>query len=145
MGDPASPRLRDGRLTAGDLAALPHAAVRLPGPASDAAATALAQRGIRPNVVLATPGWLELPFLVAGTDMVAAVPERLARRLAAGAGVIAVQPQFGPVEPAEAAWWHPLHATRPGLTWLRGLVAEVAASLATAPGLPGQRQPANVT
>jgi DNA-binding transcriptional LysR family regulator len=145
VGDPANPRLRDGRLTAGDLAALPHAAVRLPGPACDAAATALAQRGIRPNVVLATPGWLELPFLVAGTDMVAAVPERLARRLAAGAGVIVAEPPFGPVELAEAAWWHPLHATDPGLTWLRGLVAEVAASLATVPGLPGQRQPGNVT
>jgi DNA-binding transcriptional LysR family regulator len=144
VGDPANPRLRDGRLTAGDLAALPHAAVRIPGPACDAAA-ALLQRGIRPNVVLATASWLELPFLVAGTDMVAAVPERLARRLAAGAGVIVAEPPFGPVELVEAAWWHPLHATDPGLTWLRGLVAEVAASLATVPGLPGQRQPGNVT
>jgi DNA-binding transcriptional LysR family regulator len=96
-------------------------------------------------VVLATPGWLELPFLVAGTDMVTAVPERLARRLAAGAGVIVAEPPFGPVELAEAAWWHPLHATDLGLTWLRGLVAEVAASLATIPGLPGQRQPGSVT
>jgi DNA-binding transcriptional LysR family regulator len=145
VGDPANPRLSDGRLTAGDLAALPHAAVRLPGPACDAAATALLHRGIRPNVVLATPGWLELPFLVAGTDMVAAVPERLARRLAAGAGVIVAEPPFGPVELAEAAWWHPLHVTDPGLTCLRGLVAEVAASLATVPGLSGQRQPGNVT
>jgi DNA-binding transcriptional LysR family regulator len=144
VADPANPRLHGGRLTAGDLAALPHAAVRIPGPAPDPAAAALLQHGIRPNVVLATRGWLELPFLVAGTDMVAAVPERLARRLAAGAGVTVAEPPFGPVELAEAAWWHPLHATDPGLTWLRGLVAEVAASLAM-PGLRGQQQPGNLT
>lgn len=145
VGDPANPRLRDGRLTADDLAALPHAAVRPPGPAPDGAAAALLQQGIRPHVVLTTPGWLELPFLVAGTDMVAAVPERLACRLAAGAGVIVAEPSFGPVELAEAAWWHPLHATDPGLTWLRGVVGEVAASLTTVPGLPGHWQPGSAT
>jgi DNA-binding transcriptional LysR family regulator len=143
VADPGNPRLRDGRLTADDLAALPHAAVRLSDPASDAAAATLLRRGIRPNVAVITAGWLPLPFLIAGTDMVAALPERLALRLAAAAGVIIVEPPLGPMELVEAAWWHPLHATDLGLTWLRGLVAEVAASLAVAPALPGQRQPGN--
>jgi DNA-binding transcriptional LysR family regulator len=143
VADPGNPRLRDGRLTADDLGALPHAAVRLPDPGSDAAASALLRRGIRPNVAVITAGWLPLPFLIAGTDMVAALPERLALRLSAAAGVIIVEPPFSPMELVEAAWWHPLHATDLGLTWLRGLVSEVAASLAVAPALPGQRQPGN--
>jgi DNA-binding transcriptional LysR family regulator len=145
VADPGNPRLRDGRLTADDLAALPHASVRLPDPASDAAAAALLRRGIRPDVAVITAGWLPLPFLIAGTDMVAAVPGRLALRLSAAAGVVIVEHPFSPVELVEAAWWHPLHATDPGLTWLRGLVTEVAAPLALLPALPGQRQPGEGT
>ncbi|HET9078934.1 MAG TPA: LysR family transcriptional regulator [Trebonia sp.] len=141
LADPANPRLRDGRLTVEDLAALPHAAARFPDPWSDPAALVLLRRGIRPNVVLTTGGWLPLPFLIAGTDLVAAVPERLARRVSGAAGVAVAEVPLGVIELVEAAWWHPLHATDPGLTWLRGIVAEVTASLATVPALPGQRQP----
>jgi DNA-binding transcriptional LysR family regulator len=146
VADPANPRLRDGadgghRLTAEDLAALPHAAARFPDPGCDPVATALLERGISPTVVLVTAGWLPLPFLVAGTDMVAAVPERLARRVSAAAGVTVVEPPFGPVELTEAAWWHPMHASDPALTWLRGILREVAASLGPAPALPRQRPP----
>jgi DNA-binding transcriptional LysR family regulator len=144
VADPANPRLRDGRLTTEDLAALPHAAIRLTDDASDPTANALLRRGLRPNVVIITTGWLPLPFLVAGTDVVAAMPERLARQVCEAAGVIIVEPPFGTVELVEAACWHPLHATDPGLRWLRGLVAEVAASLAPVPSLPGQRRPGEV-
>jgi DNA-binding transcriptional LysR family regulator len=149
VADPANPRLRAGadgawRLTAADLAALPHAAARLPDPGSDPAGMALLRRGITPNVVLITGGWLPLPFLIVGTDLVAAVPERLARRTGAAAGVTIVEPPFGTVELVEAAWWHPLHATDPALTWLRGIVADVAASLPPVLSLPGQRQPGDV-
>ena len=144
LADPANPRLREGRLTAEDLAALPHAAARFSGPGSDPATMALLGRGITPDVVLTTAGWLPLPFLIAGTDLVAAVPERLARRTGAAAGVTIVDPPFGVVELVEAAWWHPLHATDPALTWLRGVVAEIAASLPPVLSLPGQRQPGDV-
>ena len=150
VADPANPRLRastDGawRLTVADLAALPHAAARFPDPGSDPTGMALLQRGITPNVVLTTSGWLPLPFLIVGTDLVAAVPERLARRTAAATGVTIVEPPFGTVELVEAAWWHPLHATDLALTWLRGIVADVAASLPPVLSLTGQRQPGDVT
>src|ERR1700730_6764289 len=146
VADPANPRLRasaDGgwRLTAEDLAALPHAAARFPDPGSDPAAMALLRRGITPNVVLITAGWLPLPFLVEGTDLVAAVPERLARRMGASAGVTIVEPPFGIIELIEAAWWHPLYATDPALTRPRGIVSEIAASLPPVLSLPGQRRP----
>jgi DNA-binding transcriptional LysR family regulator len=145
VADPANPWLRDGRLTAEDLAALPHAVARFPDPGSDPAAMALLQRGITPNVVLTTGGWLPLPFLVAGSDLVAAIPERLARRIGAAAGVTTIEPPFGMIELVEAAWWHPLHATDLALTWLRGIVTEVAASLPPVLSLPGQREPGDTT
>jgi DNA-binding transcriptional LysR family regulator len=128
LADRANTRLRQGRLTAADLAALPHAAARLsdtdPGPAS----TALHRLGITPNVVLTTTGWLPLPFLLAGTDLVAAVPERLARRVAAAAGVTIIEPPFGTIELTETAWWHPMRAADPALTWLRTILRQTAGS-----------------
>jgi DNA-binding transcriptional LysR family regulator len=150
VADPGNPRLRasaDGacHLSAEDLAALPHAAARFPDPGSDPALMALLRRGITPNVILTTGGWLPLPFLVAGTDLVAAIPERLARRTGAAAGVTLVEPPFGMIELVEAAWWHPLHATDLALTWLRGVVAEVAAELPPALSLPGQRRSQDAT
>ncbi len=132
VADPANPRLRDGRLTAADLAALPHAAARLPQAALVSAA--LKQIGVTPQVVATTGGWLPLPFLVAGTDLVAAAPERLARRVSRAAGVTLVEPPFGIIELVEAAWWHPLHAADPALSWLRGIIVGSAGSLARGRG-----------
>ncbi len=125
VADPANPRLRPGRdggwrLTGADLAALPHAASRLPQ--SSLAEAALGALGVSPRVVATTAGWLGLPFLVAGTDLVAAVPERLARRVSDAAGVAVIEPPFGTVDLVEAAWWHPAHATDPALSWLRGIL-----------------------
>jgi DNA-binding transcriptional LysR family regulator len=139
VADPANPRLADGRLTAEDLAALPHATARFADHGADPVVMALLLHGISPNVTLTTAGWLPLPFLVAGTDLVAAVPERLARRVTSAAGVTVTDPPFGTIEFVEAAWWHPMHRTDPALTWLRAVVREVAASLSPSPVLPCAR------
>ncbi|HXT93158.1 MAG TPA: LysR family transcriptional regulator [Trebonia sp.] len=128
VADPANPRLRHGRLTAADLAASPHAMARLPQ--ADAITRALAGFGVTPRVVATTGGWLPLPFLIAGTDLVAGVPERLARRVSGAAGVSVVESPFGTIELVEAAWWHPMCSTDPALTWLRGIISDLAGSLA---------------
>jgi DNA-binding transcriptional LysR family regulator len=144
VADPANPRLRDGRdrLTAEDLAALPHATARLPQ--ADLVRRALAGLGVTPNVVVTTGGWLPLAFLVAGTDFVATVPERLARRVSSAAGVTVIEPPFGTIELVEAAWWHPMHFTDPALTWLRTIVKEGSRALSrgsrvSAPARPARR------
>jgi DNA-binding transcriptional LysR family regulator len=131
VADPANPALRDGALTVERLAALPHAVARLPQ--AELASAALERLGVTPSVTVTTGGWLPLPFLVAGTDLVAVVPERLARRVCRAAQVTVVEPPFGPVELAEAAWWHPLRATDPALGWLRATLREVASACAAPP------------
>ena len=132
VADPANPRLRDGTLTAADLQALPHAAARLPHPCADPAAAALDRLGITPTIVITTGGWLPLPFLIAGTDLVAAIPERLARRVAGPAGVTIAaitEPPLDAIELVEAAWWHPMRATDPALTWLRTTLHAITTEL----------------
>ena len=125
VADPANPRLRDGTLTIGDLRALPHAAARLPQ--ADLATAALERAGVTPNVVITASSWTPLPFLISGTDLVAAIPERIARRLARAAGITITEPPFETTELIEAAWWHPMRATDPALTWLRTILHEVTA------------------
>jgi DNA-binding transcriptional LysR family regulator len=136
VADPANPRLHDGTLTPEDLEALPHAAARLPHLGADPATAALTRLGLSPTVVVTTGGWLPLAFLVAGTDLVAAIPQRLARRVCAAAGVIAVtidDPVLSAIEIVEAAWWHPMRATDPALTWLRSTLHEIGAQLDSGP------------
>lgn len=130
VADPANPWLCDGQLTADALAGLPHAVARLPQ--ADLAARAMEGLGVIPRVVATAAGWLPLPFMVTGTEMVAAVPERLARLLSEAAGVAVFDPPFGNIELAEVAWWHPMHATDPALTWLRGLLTEATSRVAGA-------------
>lgn len=128
--DPANSRLRDGGLSLADLAVMPHAAVRYPRAELDPVGSALERIGITPDIAVTTAGWLPLPFVVAGTDMVAAVPERLARRVAQAAGVKVTEGPFGRIEMAEAAWWHPSRATDPALAWLRAVLGEITESFA---------------
>jgi DNA-binding transcriptional LysR family regulator len=133
IADPANPRLRDGWLSLADLGELPHAAATFGHAMLNPAERALEELGVRRNVQVSTVGWLSLPFVVAGTDLVAVVPERLARRVAAAAGVVVAEPPFGRVELVEAAWWHPMRAADPALAWLRSILVQASQSL---PGSP---------
>jgi len=74
-------------------------------------------------------GWLPLPFVVKGTELVALMPERLALRTAPLAGVLIVQPPFADIPLPEALWWHPSRDHDPGHRWLRAVVTQVAESL----------------
>jgi len=129
--DPANPRLTRGELTLDDIAELPLAVATFGQPSGflSAAERILEALGVPWHVQVTTVGWLTLPFVVAGTDLVAIVPERLARRVAATAGVTVREPPFGPAELIEAAWWHPTRSGDPALRWLRSIVAEVASRL----------------
>ncbi len=127
--DPANRALRDGRLTLDDLAALPHAA-RYYGPTHVTPTDrVMDELSIRRRVQVVTVGFLPLPFLVAGTDLVTIIPERLARRVAVPLGLTVVEPPFGRVELIETLWWHPDRATTPEHAWLRRTLTEAAASL----------------
>ena len=126
--DPANPRLRDGRLSLEDLQALPHATAQLPHAEIDSVRHVLDGLSLTRNVVMMTAGWLPLPFLVAGTDMVAIIPERLARQVSSAAGVTVTEPPFGRIEMAEGAWWNPMRTTDPALSWLRTILNRTTVS-----------------
>nr|WP_240895417.1 LysR family transcriptional regulator [Kineococcus siccus] len=70
-----------------------------------------------------------LPFSIAGTDLLALVPDRLVSRAADLALVHRVRVPLPVVRLHEAAWWHPQRTDDPGHRWFRGLVRRAAAQL----------------
>ena len=128
--DPGNPWLADGALSLASFGALPQAVATFgQREMLNQAEQSLVTLGLPRHVQVTTEGWLPLPFVVAGTDLVAVVPERRARRVAGTAGARIVEPPFGTIELIEAVWWHPTRGGDHALRWLRSIVAEVAARL----------------
>ena len=108
-------------------AALPHALFSASGGDGAPAAldAVLLRHGLRRRIAAVLPHVTALPFAIAGTDLVAAAAERVARRLAAPAG-IAMLPLPADVPPFDID----LLYTRRGsaseaVRWLLALITEV--------------------
>jgi DNA-binding transcriptional LysR family regulator len=69
---------RAARLRLKDFLALDHAVVRAEGRSQEILERFLEGRRIRRNVVLVTPHFLSIPFIIARSDLVAAIPEKVA-------------------------------------------------------------------
>ncbi|MFF1257402.1 LysR family transcriptional regulator [Streptomyces sp. NPDC058321] len=130
--DPANPRLIDGRLTLRDLAEMPHAAcvIRKSVTPTDRQLETL---GITPRVQVSTPGFSVLPGLVSGTDLVALVPERFARRHEDPLHCAIVPTPFPDVPLVEAMHWHHNRHADPAHLWLRDAVRRVGTALGEIP------------
>ena len=121
-------------------AARPHALFSAVG--GDGAPAALdailLRQGLRRRVVATLPHVMALPFVIAGTDLVAALAERVAHRLAAPAG-IKVLPLPCEVSPFAIDLLHTRRATTTdAVRWLLGLITEIGGQIdqATSSGEP---------
>lgn len=86
----------------------------------------LKRYGITRRVAVLTYSFVTLPALLVGTDRVATVHERIARRLV-GAWPLEIRPTPMKIDPMEQAMqWHKFRTNDPGLSWLRGLMVEAA-------------------
>lgn len=123
---------RGGALAQGDLSferyvAAEHVVMQPGGGRVDAFEGWFLKRyGISRRVAVLTYSFITLPALLVGTDRVATVHERVARRLV-GAWPLEIRPtpiKFDPME--QAMQWHKFRTNDPGLSWVRGLLAEAA-------------------
>src|SRR6185437_13324045 len=67
-----------------------------------------------------------LPFLLRGTDLVALVQERLARRLAAATNIRLLEPPVPIPTLVVTMFWSPVNNADPAHTWFRSTLADVA-------------------
>lgn len=79
------------------------------------------------RVAATAGGFVTMPFMLAGTEMVALLPERLALRVADAADIRLLEPEV-PLQPLrQSAFWHARRDRDPGHVWLREQLAAVAA------------------
>ncbi|WP_369009043.1 hypothetical protein [Streptomyces sp. RP5T] len=89
--------------------------------------------GIEPHVEIVTENFLAIPHLVAGTDRIGLIPERVAIPTLSGQAIAIVQPAFEIGHLVESLWWHPLHEREPAHIWLRRMAARAAQTLESRP------------
>ncbi|WP_300680928.1 LysR family transcriptional regulator [Nocardioides sp.] len=126
------PRLEDGALSTEALQEMPHAVAEFTAAGSTRRPleVALEQAGVTDrNVLVRVRSLLTLPFAVAGTNMCAFVPSRLARRCADVLDLVVATTPLAPVEITEAAHWHPRRESDPAVIWLRQLLYDVAVTV----------------
>jgi DNA-binding transcriptional LysR family regulator len=119
--------LADGELTFERYVAADHVAMQPAGGRADAFEGWFLKRyGITRRVSVTTYSFITLPALLAGTDRIATVHERVARRLV-GAWPLEIRPTPIPIDAMEQSMqWHKFRTNDPGLTWLRNLLVEAA-------------------
>ena len=127
--DPATAGLKDAALTLDDLSRLPHAAPTFAPGSHTPVDRVLDELGVTPRVRVTVFGWLSVPFVLAGTEMVAIMPERMARLAVRSAPLAILEPPFGLVELVEAAYWHPSRTDDPAVRWLLRTMKEAAREL----------------
>jgi DNA-binding transcriptional LysR family regulator len=92
--------------------------------------------GVQVHVAMVVESFVALPFVVAGTGLIAVIPHRLADCAARLCGVRVLPCPWDALPLQEALWWHPMHESDPEHVWLRSLVTE-AASRMRASAAPG--------
>ena len=112
-----------------DYVRLPHVLTSLREDERGVVDDALAKLGFRRTVVLTTPRFLAVPFLVARAPVVVTMPARLARFFAAALG-LSTSP--APVELPEvpvSLLWHASYDEDPAHVWLRRTIVRLAAEV----------------
>ena len=131
IADRRHPRLVGGRLTLADLAELPHAVAAFGPGILTPVDRVFGEAGIDRRIMLQVAGFLPLAFVIEGTEMVAVVPEKLARVHTRDDGpIMIVEPPFGEVLLAEGYWYARDRLSDPAHRWLFARLDELAGELA---------------
>jgi DNA-binding transcriptional LysR family regulator len=118
-----SPLLQQPRLSLEDLTTVPHAVGYFGEGVSTPADKLFESRGMQRHVAAVVAGFLSLPLLVEGTDLVALVPRMLASRAQRGAGIAVLEfEEDAEASLVEAMYWHPSQTEDPASVWLRSVV-----------------------
>jgi len=115
---------RPGTLTLDDYCARPHTMVSFSGDLSGNIDLDLAKVGRARKVVVAVPQFSGFRALLAGTELIATVPDYAACALVEGCALRAEDPPFA-IEPAELSMvWSGVHDNDPAERWLRSRITE---------------------
>jgi DNA-binding transcriptional LysR family regulator len=117
----ASHPRRAARLGIKDFLALEHMVVRAEGRSQELFERFLEHRRVRRNIVLLTPHFLSVPFVIARSDLVVVIPEKLAAYFASTSQdlTVAALPFAEEVVLDLKLHWHRRFDDEPRSRWLR--------------------------
>ena len=110
-----------------DFVRLPHVLTSLRQGERGVVDEALEKLGLARTVVLTTPRFVVVPFLVAGAPVITTMHARLARLFADTLGLSLSPPPVTLPEIKVSLLWHASYDEDPGHRWLRRTVARIAA------------------
>ena len=119
-------------ITLQDYVRLPHVLTSLRPGERGVVDDALAVLGLKRTVVLTTPRFLAVPFLVARAPVVVTMHSRLARLFAAELGLSLSPPPVALQEVPVSLIWHASYDHDPAHAWLRGEFLRLAQQAASA-------------
>ena len=119
-------------ITLEDYVRLPHMLTSLREDEHGLVDDALAKLGLKRTVVLTTPRFLAVPFLVARAPVVVTMHARLARLFAAELGLSLSPPPVKLQEIAVSLFWHASYDHDPAHAWLRQEFVHLAQEVASA-------------
>jgi DNA-binding transcriptional LysR family regulator len=109
---------------------VPHVLTSLGDDAHGAVDEALAKLKLKRTVVLVTPGFLAVPFVVARAPLITTMPLRLARYFAEAFQLVTSPAPVELPSLAVSLLWHASFDHDPGHIWLRQTIAAVAVEVA---------------
>jgi DNA-binding transcriptional LysR family regulator len=125
-----TPLLQQPRLTLTDLSKVPHAVGYFGEGISTPADKLFESSGVQRKVAAMVAGFLSLPLLVEGSDLVALVPRMLASRAQRGANLVVLEFAAGTeASLVEAMYWHPSQTEDAASVWLRSVVQRACSQL----------------
>lgn len=115
----------DGALSLDQFLALDHALISPRGRHGGIVDSALARLGKKRRVALMIPHFLAAPMVIAQSDLVLTLPERIGRAFAAMLPLTIVAPPLELPSFAVSAFWHERQAHDVAHAWLRSMVTDV--------------------
>lgn len=135
------PANRSDRLTLDEYVAMKHMLISRTGTRIGVIDEWLAEKGLERRIALIVPHFLSAPFIVARTDMLLSLPERIAAQFVSLAplGILPIPIDLPAYDLVMV--WHPLREKDPAHCWLRKQILAVRQSM-DEPSIAGVTAPA---
>jgi DNA-binding transcriptional LysR family regulator len=119
--------LAQGAVDLARFVAAPHLIVDAAHSPYDRVNVLLEKAGVMANARFRVPHFTAVPYIVATSDLVVTVPQKLAESAAAPFGLKWIEPPLQLPTLQTNVFWHRRFNHDPGIQWLRGLIADVFA------------------
>ena len=126
IADASHPKLVTGAFSTDDLVDARFVQSRFGDVAVTIVDDLLIQAGVTPTIALSVQGFLSVPHVVAGSDLLGFVPERLALQAKDALGLVIASTPVKSATLVEAAHWHPSKTNDPAIVWLLALLREAS-------------------